>query len=599
MTAPAMREGTSAPQLRGALERLEGLAKEFNAPDLGHRAWLAREPLERGEIWIVVVGQFKRGKSTLLNALLGEPILPSGIVPVTSVVTHLRWAPEPVLRVAFQDGRDTTEPIHTLPDYVSEERNSANHRGVVRVEVGLPSTLLEGGLVLVDTPGIGSLDPGATERAYAFLPRVDAAILVLSPDPPLGEAEGVYLKALLDHTRHILFVLNKVDLYPEDAWQQAVEFNRRGLARIQGAPVGEVELLPLSASLGLYGGTGGIRELKGRLLELVRERGEEVSQEAAMRRLLAVAGELRARIQVEEQAIRLTDEKLTDRLARLAELRKELALRREDVRPILLDATRRLVESATESLRAHASKAQDDLAESILALPARHPAMGNMALVQAVSDDLSQGVKGVFDAWWDEHGEALRGRLRDAMVRAAGSVDATGSTLSRWVQEELGVALPTPPPPVDLIDSHDFYYHVQGMKPELTVDLLGLLLPKSLFRWRLRRKAHRLVGGDLDLNVGRIRGDLLYRAQETVRAFFAELDHRAVSAEDGIQAALVRASRVRAGEREEGIAELSRLAGGGGELDGILSLAGEGRVALDSSARRPRDEGPSAWEPEP
>ena len=242
------------------------------------------------------------------------------------------------------------------------------------MEVGLADPLLEGGLVLVDTPGIGSLDPGTTERAYAFLPRVDAAILVLSPDPPLGEAEGAYVRTLLDHTRHILFVLNKVDLYPESSWREAMEFNRRGLGRIQGVEPETVELLPVSAKLGLDGGSGGIPALKKRLLELVER--------------------------------------------------------------------------------------------------------------------------------------------------------ATASTLSAWVQEELGVVLPSPPPPAELVDSHHFYYHVQGMRPELTVDLLGLLLPRRLFRWRFRRRAHRLVAEDLDRNVGRIRGDILYRAQETVRAFLAELERR-------------------------------------------------------------------------
>jgi len=126
---------------------------------------------------------------------------------------------------------------------------------------------------------------------------------------------------------------------------------------------------------------------------------------------------------------------------------------------------------------------------------------------------------------------------------------------------------------VDLVDSHDFYYHVQGMKPELTVDLLGLLVPKAVFRWRLRRRAHRLVAGDLDRNVGRIRGDLLYRAQETVRGFFSELERRAIAAEEGIERALIRASRVRDGEQEEGAAVLSRLAQGEKALEEIMSGA--------------------------
>ncbi len=569
-------EGSTAVGLRRALEELETLALEFHASDLAHRASQAKEPLERGEIWVVVVGQFKRGKSTLVNALLGEAVLPTGVVPVTSVVTHLRWAPERRLRVILENEEEITAPVSSLPDFVSEEGNSANHRGVSLVEVGLPASLLEGGLVLVDTPGVGSLDAGATGRAYAFLHRVDAAVLVLSPDPPLGEAEGAYLRALLEHTRHLLFVLNKVDLFPEVAWREAVAFNRRELARVQGIAPNEVEIVPVSSTLAADGKGGGIPRLREQLLDLVRGRGHEVSRDAGLRRLQAIGGELRARLRVEEKAIRLSDANLEDRLERLAELRRELALRRQEVRPVLVDASRRLAEGAASSLRARVAEIHASLVDSLVQSVDRHPELGNAALVRFVSDRLQAELSAAFDAWWTENEDELRGSLRDAMTRAANSVDATGSTLSAWVEEELGVALPTPPPPVDLVDSHDFYYHVQGMKPELTVDLLGLLLPRSLFRWRLRRRTRRLVAEDLDRNVGRIKGDLLYRSQETVRAFFSELERRALAAEEGIQTALIRASRTHAGAQQAGVAALTRLAEGTDTLEALLGATREG-----------------------
>ena len=82
-----------------------------------------------------------------------------------------------------------------------------------------------------------------------------------------------------------------------------------------------------------------------------------------------------------------------------------------------------------------------------------------------------------------------------------------------------------------------------------------------------------MAGEDLELNVGRVRGDLLYRAQETVRAFFAELDRRALEAEEGIQTALTRALKARAGAKEAGAGELERLAGGRKRVEAILAFA--------------------------
>lgn len=561
-------------RLREALVGLEAVADAFGAADLTLRAQEAREPLDRGEIWVVVVGQFKRGKSTVLNALLESPVLPTGMVPVTSVVTQLRWGPAPCARIELQEGGTRSVSMDRLREFVSEEGNPGNRLGVRRVDVSFPSPLLEGGLVLVDTPGIGSLDSGATDRAYAFLPRVDAALVVLSPDPPLGEAEAAYLQALLQHTPHLLFVLNKVDLFPEDAWRESVAFNRKGLAQVQKIPPEEVDLIPLSATKAMKGGDGGITELRHRLLDFVRSRGDSVSRDAALRRLHRIAGELQARLAVEERAIHLTDADLEDRLGRLDELRRELAQRREESRPVLLDATRRLVDEATASLRSRAEEARNGVARALKTSVGREGNVANRTLVRTVSEALQAAVVDVFDGWWADDGEQVRARLREAMTRAARSVDATGSTLTAWVETEMGVPLPSPPPPLDLVDSHDFYYHVQGLKPELTVDLLWLLLPRPIFRRWILRKIYRMVREDLELNVGRIRGDLLYRAQETVRAFFSELNRRALEAEEGIQTALVRALKARAGAREEGAGELERLTRARERVEEALAAAG-------------------------
>jgi hypothetical protein len=282
-------------------------------------------------------------------------------------------------------------------------------------------------------------------------------------------------------------------------------------------------------------------------------------------------------------------------LGRLGELRRELAIRREEIQPVLLDATRRLVEDVAASLTIRGNEAKKGLTDALDALVSREGAVGNGAVVRSVSEALQTGVAGVFDEWWARNESRVRAQLREAMTRAARSVDATGSALTEWVEKELGVVLPAPPPPLDLVDSHDFYYHVQGLKPELTVDLLWLLLPGPVFRRWIRRKIPGVVWEDLHLNVGRVRGDLLYRAQETVRAFFTELNRRALDAEEGIHTALVRALEARAGVREEGAGELKRLTGAREQVEAILAITGDpgtpGRRMGDGARRRHPVEG--------
>ncbi len=561
-------------RLAGILLDLERLAEGLGAPDLALRAREAREPLEKGEIRVVVVGQFKRGKSTLLNALVGQPVLPTGMVPVTSVVTEIRWSPGPEVRVVFRDGNISHPPLSGLREFVSERGNPGNRKGVQRVEVGLPTPLLEGGLVLVDTPGIGSTDPGATERAYAFLSRVDAALVVLSPDPPLGEGEARYIQELLAHTPHALFVLTKVDLFPEAAWREALAFDREVLARALDLPPEQVRILPVSAVAGSAGWhDGSLDQLRHELMRLGMERREGVSQDVAVRRLGQIAEGLAARLEVGEKAIRMSRESLEDRLRRLGDLRRDLALRRSEVQPVLLDAARRLAEDVGDALRREAQARRLSLIRSLEERLRDGSGQGNGALTRSISVALAEGVTALFEGWWSQRGGEAKARLREAMERAAKGVDATGSTLASWVADELGVVLPTPPPPLDLVESHDFYYHVAGVSPELTVDLLLLLLPPPWFRRWLRRRLSRLVEENLELNVGRTQGDLLYRAQETVRAFFAELNRRALEAEEGIQTALLRALEIRAGLEVEGAKALEELAEARARLEEILAMA--------------------------
>ena len=110
-------------------------AKVQLAADL--RQLVAR--INEGRFFVACVGQFKRGKSTLLDALVGEPILPTGVVPVTAVPTVLRYGDERGARVLIDSRWQTIRP-EDLPQYVSEELNPENSRQVAGVEVFLPST---------------------------------------------------------------------------------------------------------------------------------------------------------------------------------------------------------------------------------------------------------------------------------------------------------------------------------------------------------------------------------------------------------------------------------------------------------------------------
>src|SRR4030043_1234292 len=124
-----------------------------------------REKIENNVFNLVVLGQFKRGKTTLINALLGAEILPTAIVPLTSIATILKYDEILKINVYFNDGKVTEINPENLSEYVTERGNPRNEKDVQEVVITYPSSYLKDGVMLIDTPGVGSVYEHNTDVA--------------------------------------------------------------------------------------------------------------------------------------------------------------------------------------------------------------------------------------------------------------------------------------------------------------------------------------------------------------------------------------------------------------------------------------------------
>ncbi len=144
---------------------------------------------------LAVVGQFKRGKSSLMNALIGRELLPTGVLPLTSAITILRFGPREQIVISWQHSDfQREEPISALADYVTEQGNPGNRKKVRAVYVEAASPFLRRGLEFVDTPGIGSAIEANTATTCAFIPKCDAVVFVTGVDAPMTEVESDFLR---------------------------------------------------------------------------------------------------------------------------------------------------------------------------------------------------------------------------------------------------------------------------------------------------------------------------------------------------------------------------------------------------------------------
>jgi GTP-binding protein EngB required for normal cell division len=199
---------------------------------------------------LCVVGQFKRGKSTLMNAVLGRDLLPTGLLPLTSAITTLCYGSAE--RVVLRREGWTLEqeiPLEQLTDSITERGNPGNEKRLIEARVELPLPFLRRGLHFIDTPGIGSARHENTATTYAFLPQMNAVIFVTSVEAPLSEAEERFLIDLRGQVRQLFVVVNKLDLLSDAEREEILDYLQPRVAQLVG--IEHIQLAPLSAREGL------------------------------------------------------------------------------------------------------------------------------------------------------------------------------------------------------------------------------------------------------------------------------------------------------------------------------------------------------------
>ena len=226
--------------LHPALELAERLAARYGISALSGLLASARAAAAQDEISVAVLGRFKAGKSSFLNHFIGRGrtcSLPVGVVPVTAVVTEIRYGAKEEARVHHRDGSDREIPLGEIGRYISEKENPENVRQVDSITVELPELRRFRGLKFVDTPGLESALSHNTQTSLDWLPNVGLALVAVSVDPPLSRRDIDLLQSLYRYTPKVAVLLTKADLLSEQELAEVLEFVSGQLARnLPGTP---------------------------------------------------------------------------------------------------------------------------------------------------------------------------------------------------------------------------------------------------------------------------------------------------------------------------------------------------------------------------
>jgi small GTP-binding protein len=403
--------------IRGALADLGAAAEAAGLPSIARDVRETRLPkLDDERFTIVVLGEFNHGKSTFINALLGGPVLPTGITPTTAMLTHITHGPKVGATLVMESGERRTVDVKKLADWLTVDGHAAKTKageGVHHVELTHPGNgaaqtvdgggvggLLSERVTIVDTPGVNDINEQRAEITYGYLPRADAAVFLLDATQILSASERQFLEErILRSTRErLLFVVAKTDLLDAAELDETLAFARKHLAAIVPEPL----VLPVSAKRALAGdvAASGLPAVIDALGATVAHERRRLLLDNALADATRLSAFVRQSLAIRRRSLELPMDELETRIARAKER---------------LQSSNKVLESAAETIRAETAalkaRVRQDLAEFTAEFRARLPSDIDAVEGADVRKYLSFFVQDTWKAWTEAEGELVATEL--------------------------------------------------------------------------------------------------------------------------------------------------------------------------------------------
>ena len=533
-SSPPPRAISLPEWLRTAADLVAALGTEFDADR--ERLIGLQERLRAERCHLAVLGQFKRGKSTLINALLGAPVLPSAIVPLTSIPTFLHGGDGLTARVVFENdkpdarfaGADAEALGEFLRQFVTEEANPRNRLGVEQVEVTCPAAVLQQGLVLIDTPGIGSTFRHNTEATLNFLPQCDAAIFVVSADPPITEVEVEFLKLVRGKLARLFFVLNKADYLDPDERRTAVAF----LQRVLHEQAGFADVPPIfcvSARQGLAARQktdaaaweqSGMNDVEQRIVEFLLTEKTDVLQRALARQAADLLADVSHRLELTRRSLQLPLADLDARIQQFADRLVEI----EEQRIVLLARLARDEERLAEAVAQRAApllpKCLHFLQRVVQESQERDNAHWTEESARAA---LADAIPSFFEREFGAAHQACDAELRAALQPHRRRAEELIATVQRIVSQLFDLRCDAAPKEIALTTADRPYWRthrwVFAGSASIPPSWIDRLLPQRLRHARIRHRLTEYVEYLATRNVGDLRSSITDNLHASIQTF--------------------------------------------------------------------------------
>jgi small GTP-binding protein len=501
--------------VREDLLGLRGLAAELLPDDAIAELDDAIARLGHATCNVAVLGEFKRGKSTLVNALVGHAHLPTDVLPLTRVITVLRHGDRGRLLVRDPDGAEEERPFRELRTLIAEPTTP----DAASVIVELPDDLLARGVRIVDTPGIASMSTDTTATTEAFLGRFDVALCVLAADQPLSAADRELTTSLLKRGSRLLFAVNKLDRIEADDRPKMLAFVADGLRELTGS---DGEVIALSALTG-----EGVGDLRNRLIALADADLADVLARStgALGATLATSAAHAARLQV--AALRAPAEELEARASRLEDRLAALERAHDDTRGLLDRAVQRaLATDVDQPLTRFAAEHRAALEEDLSGAAAALGKCRARRLATELDAWIDDRIREEFDVLAPRFAKRIGHELRILQSRHAARIAEILDSVRAAAESTLSADLTTMPVAIAVRRPPAFTFKLDDPDDALGrfIDAGRGLLPGALGRWFVMRAARERLVAMADRHAGRLRSTLAEGVRETMHDYGDELE---------------------------------------------------------------------------
>lgn len=428
-----------------SLSELDGVCKKIALEKHSEELERINDRLKNHVFSVGIMGEFRRGKSTVINALLGQKVVPADIVPCSATLNYIRWDSEKNAEIHFKNGDVKTVPVDELSDYVTKitEESSKMAETVDHAVVHYPCSFCQNGVQIVDTPGLND-DERMTAISEKVIPTLDAIIMVIVPDSPFSQSEAEFVrnKVMASDLGRIIFVVNKIDVVDEDDRDRLLasiktKIQTSVLEKMEAVygkesdeyqntknKLGEIKLLPVSAKMALKGKTkndkyaleeSGYPEFEAALSKLLTEDRGLLELIHPVNKMLSTAKEAAQTIETRRNSMNIKNNDFAKLQNESMEKIKAARSKKKEEIKSLKAKGKTLYADLLPELDKTYSEIEEDVAEFIANYPISEENIANQAALDSFSADIGPKINSKMEDIMSIHTERLTVRIQNQL----------------------------------------------------------------------------------------------------------------------------------------------------------------------------------------